>query len=243
MVTRVSTGIKGFDELIRGGIPQGHLILISGNPGTGKSILCAQILYNSALKGKKCLYLNLEQNEGRLENQMIQFGWNPKRVEKNLKIVSIDTSDPSIVEFILNEIKKTNYNLIALDSLDTISSSPLPEHELGKLGMEKIVSTTFPTVLDTATVARLKLKKIFTAISKSGATALLTSEKVENAPGITRHTISEFLCDGIVLLHAVEGEEGFRTLDIPKMRLTKQRSGIYSFLIGKNGVEVKAQEG
>jgi circadian clock protein KaiC len=242
MVDKIKTGIPGFDELIQGGIPEGHLMLISGTPGTGKSIFCSQILYNNALKGKKCLYLNLEQNEGRLENQMIQFGWNPKKVEKNLKVVSIDTSDPAIVEFILNEIQKTNYDLIALDSLDTISSSPMPEGEFGKLGMEKVVSTVFPTVMDPTTVARLKLKRIFTAIAKAKATAFFTSEKVENGIGITRDTISEFLCDGIVLLHAVEGEEGFRTLNIPKMRLTKQRAGIYSFNIGKNGVEVKSQD-
>ena len=54
------------------------VIIVTGTPGTGKSILCSQILYNNALKGKKCLYLNLEQNEGRLENQMKQFGWTPE---------------------------------------------------------------------------------------------------------------------------------------------------------------------
>ena len=123
MVERIQTYVPGLDGLVDGGFPKGAIILISGTPGTGKSILCSQILYNNALKGKKCLYLNLEQNDGRLESQMAQFDWDASKT--SLKIVSIDSSDPKIVDYVLKEVQNTKYDLIALDSLDSISSNPV----------------------------------------------------------------------------------------------------------------------
>jgi len=242
MVERIPTGVSGLDKLIEGGFPKGSITLVSGTPGTGKSILCTQVLFQNALKGKKCLYLNLEQNEGRLESQMAQFGWDVAKVKKNMKVVSVDSSNPKLVEYLLQEIQKSKYDLIALDSLDSISSTPLSPKEMGKMRMEEIAEDVIPMLIDAPNVGRLKLKQIFTAIAKSRATALLTSEKVKGAEGISRDTISEFLCDAIIVLHAVEGEEGFRTLNIPKIRMTKQRSGIYSFEISINGLVVKTEE-
>ncbi|MFH1391525.1 MAG: ATPase domain-containing protein [Candidatus Diapherotrites archaeon] len=243
MVTRVKTGIPGLDKLLEGGIPKGAVLLISGTPGTGKSILSSQMAYQIALSGKKCLYLNLEQKEGQIEIQMEQFGWDAKKVKNKLKIVTVDSSNPKIVEYVIDEIKNANYDLIILDSLDSISSSPVSLEELGERSLEKVAEFTVPTIMDSVMIGRMKLKRIFKAINTSNATAILTSEKVEGAKGISRDTISEFLCDGIIILHSVEGEEGFRTLNIPKMRLTKQKQGIYSFTIEKEGVKVKAQEG
>lgn len=240
MVERVPTGIAGLDNLIEGGLPKGSITLISGTPGTGKSILCSQILYANALKGKKCLYLNLEQNEGRLDAQMEQFGWNPEKAKKNLKIVGVDSSNPEMVRYVLNAIQEANYDLIALDSLDSISSTPVELGEMGKMGMEKIVDTVAPTIMDAPTIGRMKLKKIFAAIAKSKATALLTSEKVEGAQGISRDTISEFLCDGIIILDLRKiAKKSIRSFEVRKMRQTKHSIDLFLFEITGSGLVVK----
>jgi KaiC/GvpD/RAD55 family RecA-like ATPase len=47
------TYIRGFDEEIEGGIPQGHVVLVAGPPGTMKSSLAYSILYNNALNGNR----------------------------------------------------------------------------------------------------------------------------------------------------------------------------------------------
>ena len=41
---RVPTGVHGLDKLIEGGFPKGRSILVTGEPGTGKSIFCLQFL-------------------------------------------------------------------------------------------------------------------------------------------------------------------------------------------------------
>jgi KaiC/GvpD/RAD55 family RecA-like ATPase len=56
---RVKTYIKGLDENIEGGIPAGHVVLVSGTAGTMKSSVIFNILYNEALAGKTSLYLSL----------------------------------------------------------------------------------------------------------------------------------------------------------------------------------------
>ncbi len=244
MVERIPTGIKGLDGLIEGGLPVGSITLVSGTPGTYKSILCSQIVFHNALKGKKCLYLNLEQSEGRLEEQMKQFGWDPEKVKKNLKIVTVDSSDSQVVEYILQEIKKLDYDLIVLDSLDSISSTPLPQEQVKSIGLQAVAENVIPTVFDAPTVGRLKLKKIFNAINKSKATAIVISERVDELPGLSRDTISEFLSDGIIYLMdtGIVGDKAIN-ISVKKMRLTSIKRGFYPIKLNSNGLDVNLEEG
>ena len=55
-VSRVTTGIAGLDTLLEGGFPQGSINLISGTPGTGKTIVCFQYLNAGLQKGEKCIF-------------------------------------------------------------------------------------------------------------------------------------------------------------------------------------------
>src|SRR2546427_659355 len=58
----VKTHIRGFDEdVLRGGIPQGHVVLVRGASGTMKSSLAYYVLYHNALEGAPGLYVTLEQ--------------------------------------------------------------------------------------------------------------------------------------------------------------------------------------
>ncbi|MBU0635840.1 AAA family ATPase [Candidatus Micrarchaeota archaeon] len=233
---RIKTYIKDLDTFIEGGIPEGHIVLITGTPGTGKSILCSQILHKNALEGKKCLYLNLEQDSGRLEHQMSVCGWDATKT-KNLKIISLDADNSDLTNFLLTEIAKVKYDLICLDSLDSISTNPVNPMDLTM----KFEGSMVP--LAPENVNRLRLKSVFKALSKSKATVLLTSEKVENQVGLTRDTISEFLCDGIIALYYLGvGSSEFRSMQILKMRSSAHEKGFILFEIGKNGIVLKKKE-
>lgn len=236
---RIPSGIKGFDELIQGGFPAGSITLVSGTPGTGKSIFCAQVLYNNALKGKKCLLLDMEQNEGMLEKQMKQFGWNLEEAKGGFKVVPVDSSNPNLVEYLIDEIGKAKYDLVAIDSLDSIANSPMAtEKGLQKMSMAQIAESVIPTVLDIPTINRLKLKKIFNAISKSKATTFLTSEIIKGTEFFSRDSISEFLSDAIVVLK-LGHKERKRHLVIEKMRGTDHALEERIFSISKYGITLK----
>ncbi len=70
-----STYIEGFDGSLDGGIPQGHIVLVSGAPGTMKSTLAFSILYNNAKEELASgLYITLEQTRESLMRQMEKLG-------------------------------------------------------------------------------------------------------------------------------------------------------------------------
>jgi len=242
MVKRVATSISGFDKLIEGGLPAGSLTLVSGVPGAGKSIFCMHMAYNVASKGTKALYISFEQSEKEIEAQMHQLGLNSKKGAGKLKIKQLDSDDPDVMEKIRKNIKSLKAGFVVVDSLASLTSAPVPQTQLSNYSTAQVLESVIPVPLDVENLNRMKVKLILETIKKTGATAILTSEMLKGQEGYSRDTLSEFLCDAVVVLHAVEGEAGFRTLTIPKIRLTKQKSGIYSFEIGKKGVVVKAKE-
>src|SRR5207244_13623883 len=72
---KISTYIEGLDEVLGGGLPIGHVVLLSGLPGTMKSTLSYAILPRTATeRGARCLYVSLEQTRKSLEDQMAARG-------------------------------------------------------------------------------------------------------------------------------------------------------------------------
>ena len=71
---RVSTGINGLDKMIEG-LPKGRTVLVTGNAGSGKTILGLQFANECCKKGFKTTYLATEENIGDLELQATSFGW------------------------------------------------------------------------------------------------------------------------------------------------------------------------
>ncbi|MCK5038723.1 MAG: circadian clock protein KaiC, partial [Thermoplasmata archaeon] len=79
---RVKTYIQGLDEQLNGGIPKGHVCLVSGMPGTMKSSVAYNILHNNAKHGgKKGLYISLEQGRDSLIEHMDGLGMPIDEVE------------------------------------------------------------------------------------------------------------------------------------------------------------------
>jgi len=87
-VSRIfKTYIQGFDEEIEGGIPQGHIVLVAGPPGTMKSSLAYSILFNNAVEeGVSGVYVTMEQDRESLEFQVTKMGLDPKKAGDKVRI-------------------------------------------------------------------------------------------------------------------------------------------------------------
>lgn len=128
---RCRTFVKGFDEKIGGGIPNSHVVLLSGPSGTMKSSLALSILYHNVQEGRKGVYLTLDEGKGSLMRTATNLGFEidegsivdigeMRRVED----IAHDPGDwfEVITKFLTKTKKKKKISLVVLDSLDSILS-------------------------------------------------------------------------------------------------------------------------
>src|ERR1700739_2481886 len=69
------TGIWGLDNILSGGFSRGHLFLVEGAPGTGKTTIALQFLMEGARAGEKCLYITLSETDRELRDGAASHGW------------------------------------------------------------------------------------------------------------------------------------------------------------------------
>jgi len=225
---KIKTGISGFDALVDGGFPKGRTVLLSGMPGTGKTIFALQFIYNGATQFKeKGLYISLEENADSLKRQAALFGLNLEQPEKEglLRIVEIPAKN--ITERTAKEIiqmaQKGNYTRLVIDSLSTLA----------------INTPTLGPISDITEIAIKRFIYHFIHELRGEVTSLLISHSLHGE--LSGDKVSEFVCDGIIHItsDAVGGDYS-RSLIIKKMREVKHDEDIHALEISKKGIVIHA---
>lgn len=246
-MTRVKTGIKGFDELIQGGFPKGNSILYTGSPGTGKTIFGLQYLYNGAQMFKeRGLYVSFEQPVKDIENQAKQFGWDLKKFEKSglLRILSIPAREikKDTAQEVIRLCEKEKIDRMVIDSLSTLSiNAPIYSVTTDLAIADVVENSTFfsPPVIGDLVVKRFIYGFIDDLRKLPNTTTVLISETSKESAYLSRDTISEFLCDGVIVVNFESmGGEYSRSLLVRKMRQTKNDEDIHPLEVGQKGLVV-----
>jgi circadian clock protein KaiC len=228
-MNRVKTGIAGFDELVDGGIPEGSIVLVSGTPGTGKTIFGLEFLLNGALKFKeKGLFVSFEEKKDNLFRQAQAFGWKLDELERKGAIIisSIPTHslEKSTPDHIVAIVKENGIKRVVVDSLSTLT-------------MNTPTLTNDPHTLETLAVKRF-IYSFIQKLSTTGATTLLVSHS-HNDASLSIDGVSEFICDGIIKIHSQTlGGDFTRALKIAKMRGIKTDEDIHPLEITGQGLRV-----
>ena len=243
---RVPTGIKGFDKLVQGGLPQGAVILLIGTPGTGKTLFTLEFLYNGASKFKeKCMYVTLEQSLDDWREQAMQIGLDLKKLEKTgmltLMHVPIHDLTTQTIELIKKEVKERKIQRLVIDSLSTLSvNAPVytPIKDIALRDIMNYKAFFSPPILGDFVVKRFVYGFLYD-IKQMGCTSMVTSEAPEKGEFLSRDTVSEFIADGIILMtFEINAWQTSRSLLVRKMRGTKSDSGVHGFEIASNGITV-----
>ncbi|MHC1710143.1 MAG: ATPase domain-containing protein [Methanomassiliicoccales archaeon] len=141
------TRIPRLDEVLGGGIPQGHVVLFNGAPGTMKSTLTYTILHRAALNGIPGLYLSVEQSRRSILRQMERMGMPEGATNGLLKVMDMRELRKEMAEhegnwreIILSYVRKeqeaTGFKVFTLDSLESFKA--LTEHNFSRQDLKDL---------------------------------------------------------------------------------------------------------
>ncbi|HII40015.1 MAG TPA: hypothetical protein HA326_02235 [Thermoplasmata archaeon] len=226
---RIKTHIRGFDEAIGGGFPEGYVVLVSGAPGTMKSSLAFSILYQNALReGKKGAYFTLEQSKDLLLEHMASMGMADAKAWENLVLLD------------MGNIRK-NLNYLQgrgtwLELFKMYCNNVMKQDTLSCLVVDSLeVLETMAKMQD----RRSELYFLFEWLRDLGPLTLLISEQPLDPPG-SRQPEEAYLADGIVQLemHAASDLYVQRRVRVVKLRATRHETGYYALTYDDGGLEV-----
>jgi KaiC/GvpD/RAD55 family RecA-like ATPase len=229
----VKTGISGFDELLGGGIPDGNIVLVSGECGSGKTIFALQFLYNGAVEyGERGVYISLDEKPDLVRKRARPFGWDFRDLELDGKIAILDAYAtlaklPTAEKIkVLGPLEITSFITGILETLERVSAK--------RVVIDSITAFAYQFV-DPKKI-RDVICRIFALLRELKCTAIITSEIDLGEGKLSRWGVEEFLADGVIRLFSYTSRNESRALRIVKMKGAKHPLTPIPFRIAENGI-------
>lgn len=225
---REKLGIVGVDEAMGGGIPQGHIVLISGNTGTGKTLFGMHFIVQGIIDGKSAVYVTLDEPVEQVKKTAREFGFDFDKYEKEGKLFFvcpslIDISNDKLLYEIVNAVNKIGAKRVVIDSISSLKSATMDEEKVRQF---LIQASGFFKNQGIACLMNYLSATNFGA-EKGQLLSALDASLIQLKP----------LVDGIILLIYVErGQRVKRILNILKMRGSWHSNSIFQYEISNNGI-------
>jgi len=222
-------GVPGLDDILGGGLLPGHVYLLEGNPGTGKTTTAIRFLLEGAERGEKGLYITLSETESELRSGARSHGWDidgkvsifelvpPESLldpdKQQSLLYSSDLELGETTKMIFDEIARTKPQRIVLDSLSEIRL--LAQNSLRYRRQILALKHYFP---------------------RHGATVLMLDDLTSDSLDKTVHSVVH----GVMRLEELAPDYGAerRRMRVMKYRGTPFRGGWHDFVIQTGGVRV-----
>ena len=225
---RVSTGIPGLDDVLNGGLPRGHLYLIEGDPGTGKTTVALQFLLEGLRQGEPGLYVTLSESRHELEIVAASHGWSLAQMPIYEMAPLQDEIDP--------EAQYTIFHPSDVELSDTITSVL---KQVDALTPQRVV---FDSLSELRMLARdpLRYRRQILALKRYFAgrkcTVVLLDDRTASGSDLQLQSIAH----GVIMMQSLDRDFGIkrRRLEIRKLRGSKFREGFHDYSIETGRVVV-----
>jgi circadian clock protein KaiC len=225
---RISTGIIGLDNILKGGLPKNRLHLIEGSPGTGKTTLGLQFLLEGVRRGERSLYVTLSESREELSAVSESHGWSLD----NIDILDLTDSGESLTNnsrytvFHPSEVELDETTRAVLDEVERIEPVRVVFDSLSEVRMLANDPLRFRRQI-------LALKQYFLTRS---CTVLLLDDRTSKAPDRQLESVAH----GVLNLEYLPVEYGRQrhAMRVVKMRGVNFQSGFHDFNIETGGITV-----
>jgi circadian clock protein KaiC len=222
------TGIKGFDDITEGGLPQNGTTLISGNAGSGKTLFGVDFLIKGATDyNEPGILMSFEETEDELFKNVASL---------NMDLPGLVSRKKIVVENVVldrKDIQETDFNLEGIfvrleEAIDSVGAKRVVLDSLESL---------FAGITDLG-ILRLEIKRLFRWLKEKNVTAIVTGEQAKEG-SYTRHGLEEYISDCIILLdNRVRDEMATRRVRVIKYRGSRHGTSEYPFVIDDEGLSV-----
>ncbi len=239
---KTPTGILGLVELLGGGLPSGRIILVIGGPGTGKTIMSAQFLFNGITKyGENGIFVSLEEAKHHFYREMAHFGFDFQQLEKQKKFIFLDASP---IRHMPEEVKigriRVGRSDFSIDSLIERIKTSADMINAKRIAIDPLTSLTlqYPDTFK----RRTAILDLIEALVMTDATVLVTTEL--QRLGIERNVeLEEYITHGVITLQTLSIERAsVRVIQVGKMREVAIDLQPKPYRITEKGIEVFPKE-
>jgi circadian clock protein KaiC len=225
---KTPSGIRGLDEITFGGLPKGRPTLITGGPGSGKTLMSMEFLVRGAIDyNEPGLFMAFEEPAEELAQNVASLGFDLKELiaEKKLFVDHVRVERSEIEETGEYDLEglfvRLNY---AIDSI----------------GAKRVVLDTIESLfagLGNEAILRAELRRLFRWLKDKGVTAIITAERGEAT--LTRYGLEEYVSDCVIVLdHRVQNQISTRRIRVVKYRGSVHGTNEYPFLIDEKGISI-----
>src|SRR5882724_9969200 len=187
-VTKMLTGIRGFDEITDGGLPSGRTTLVMGGPGCGKTVFALQALVNGAHRTKEAgSFVAFEESTRQIVANAATYGWDlPALTKKKLFFLDARLA-PDVV-------KAGEFDLVGMLKVLQAKAEEIHAKRIVFDGIDVLLS-----LLDDPVAERREMYRIRDWLTATGLTGTIT-QKVNGGEADQRYGFLQFMVDCVVVL-------------------------------------------
>ena len=228
-IEKAPTGIPGFDEITRGGLPCARVTLALGGPGTGKTVFALQALVNGARAYREPgIFVAFEESSRQIVANAATFGWDVPALERERLFFLDARLSPAVVqagEFdisgmlagLASKVRDMGARRIVLDGIDVLLS-----------------------LLDDPAAERREMYRLAEWLREQKLTGIITGKADDREkPQTDRYGFMQFMVDAVILFqHRLADRVSLRTVRVLKYRGTGFSENEYPLVISGTGLDV-----